>query len=53
MALVFLYARNRFQSRLKSARWPHLLPVLSAASITVLGAFLCLGTLVANPLWPQ
>lgn len=50
IGLAFLYARNRFQGRLKSARWPHLLPVLSAASITVLGAILCIGALVTNPL---
>jgi nickel/cobalt exporter len=50
VGLMFLYARNRFQSRIKSSRWPHVLPVLSAASITFLGAALCVGTLVSNPL---
>lgn len=50
VGMAFLYARNRFGSRLGVGRWPHLLPVLSAASITALGAFLCYGTLVAAPL---
>lgn len=50
VGLAFLYARNRFQGRLQSARWPHLLPILSAASVTLLGAMLCIGTLISNPL---
>lgn len=45
VGLAFLYARNRFQSRLESGPWTRLLPVLSAGAITVLGAFLCVGSL--------
>jgi ABC-type nickel/cobalt efflux system permease component RcnA len=49
VGLAFLYARNRFR-RLGSARpaevrWPHLLPVLSAGTITVVGIALCVGAL--------
>ena len=43
--LAFLYARNRFQQPDSTARWPHLLPVLSAATITLVGATLCFGAL--------
>jgi ABC-type nickel/cobalt efflux system permease component RcnA len=45
VGLAFLYARNRFRRPDESARWPHLLPVLSAITITLLGAFLCIGAL--------
>jgi nickel/cobalt transporter (NicO) family protein len=44
VGLVFLYARNRFRQP-GSARWPELLPVLSAATITVVGVALCIGAL--------
>jgi nickel/cobalt transporter (NicO) family protein len=39
VGLSFLYARNRFRSPTVS-RWPQLLPVASAAAITVIGAVL-------------
>ena len=42
VGLAFLYARNRFSSRSRSARWPQLLPVASAAMITLVGVALCL-----------
>ncbi|MDP9064921.1 MAG: sulfite exporter TauE/SafE family protein, partial [Pseudomonadota bacterium] len=45
VGLAFLYARNRFRKPESTARWPHLLPVLSAATITVVGAVLCLSAL--------
>ena len=45
VGLVFLYARNRFSSPSSTARWPHLLPVLSAATIAIVGAALCVGAL--------
>ena len=41
VGLVFLYARNRFHKPRPGARWPQLLPILSAAVITVLGIGLC------------
>ncbi len=50
VGMAFLYARNRFESRLTSATWTRLLPMLSAAAITVLGALLCVGTLTGSPL---
>ena len=45
VGLVFLYARNRFTRRVAGARWPMLLPVLSAAAITLAGALLSYGAL--------
>lgn len=41
VGLAFLYARHRLRGRLGASRWPSLLPVLSAASITAVGAGLC------------
>jgi nickel/cobalt exporter len=43
IGLTFLYARNRFRRPSVDARWPSLLPVLSAGTITALGIALCLG----------
>lgn len=45
VGMTFLYARNRFRKPGAAARWPHLLPVLSAAAITLLGLGLCFGAL--------
>jgi nickel/cobalt transporter (NicO) family protein len=42
VGLGFLYARNRFSSRTAAGRWPQLLPLASAAIITLLGLALCL-----------
>jgi nickel/cobalt transporter (NicO) family protein len=47
VGIAFLYARNSFGSPGESARWPHLLPVVSAAVITLVGAALCFGALQA------
>jgi len=41
VGLAFLYARNRLRNPGRGARWPQLLPILSAAMITVLGVGLC------------
>jgi nickel/cobalt transporter (NicO) family protein len=41
VGLAFLYARNRFRKPRQGARWPQLLPILSAGVITVLGIGLC------------
>jgi ABC-type nickel/cobalt efflux system permease component RcnA len=41
VGLAFLYARNRFRKPTQGARWPRLLPILSAGMITVLGIGLC------------
>ena len=41
VGLVFLYARNRFRTRKASGPWRELLPVLSAVTITLVGAALC------------
>jgi nickel/cobalt exporter len=43
VGLAFLYARNRFRGPAASSRWPRLLPVASAAAITVVGAVLSIG----------
>jgi nickel/cobalt exporter len=43
VGLTFLYARNRFRRPAASSRWPQLLPVASAAAITLIGAVLSLG----------
>ena len=45
VGLAFLYARNRFGNRNAAARWPQLLPLASAAIITLLGLALCLAAL--------
>ena len=45
VGLAFLYARNRFNKPASHARWTHLLPVMSAGTITVVGVALCLGAL--------
>jgi len=45
VGLTFLYARNRFTRPEAGSRWTHLLPVLSAGTITVLGVALCFGAL--------
>jgi nickel/cobalt transporter (NicO) family protein len=42
VGLAFLYARNRFHKPRLGARWPQLLPILSAGVITVLGIGLCI-----------
>lgn len=43
VGLAFLYARNRFRRPAASSRWPQLLPVASAAAITLIGAVLSVG----------
>jgi len=43
VGLTFLYARNRFRTPAASSRWPQLLPVASAAAITLVGAVLSVG----------
>jgi ABC-type nickel/cobalt efflux system permease component RcnA len=45
VGLAFLYARNRFSRPGAGGRWTHVLPVVSAAAITVVGALLCVGAL--------
>lgn len=43
VGLIFIYARHRLGPPQPTARWPYLVPVLSAATITVIGATLCVG----------
>jgi ABC-type nickel/cobalt efflux system permease component RcnA len=45
VGLAFLHARNRFSRPGAASRWTQLMPVLSAAAITVLGAALCFAAL--------
>jgi nickel/cobalt transporter (NicO) family protein len=45
VGVAFLCARNRFRQPSVGARWPHALPVLSAAAITVVGLGLCFSAL--------
>jgi ABC-type nickel/cobalt efflux system permease component RcnA len=40
---AFLYARRRLRRPSSSARWPRLLPILSAVAITMVGVALCAG----------
>lgn len=41
VGLAFLYARNRFPTASTTSRWPLVLPVISAVSITMIGVVLC------------
>lgn len=50
VGLVFLYARNSFGRPSPTARWPHLLPLVSAAIITMVGVVLCIGALQSTRL---
>ena len=50
VGLAFLYARNRIGRPLNGARWPTVLPLLSAGVITLVGALLCYGTLAGRSL---
>ena len=45
IGLAFLRMRDRIPRLKHGARWSRLLPVLSAAAITILGALLCYGAL--------
>jgi nickel/cobalt transporter (NicO) family protein len=45
VGLVFLHARNRLRPSSGGGRWMHLLPVLSAVMITIVGVALCFGAL--------
>jgi nickel/cobalt transporter (NicO) family protein len=45
VGVAFLYARNRFRRPGAGNRWAHLLPVVSACTIMVLGIALCVGAL--------
>jgi nickel/cobalt transporter (NicO) family protein len=45
VGVAFLYARNRFRRPGDGNRWAHLLPVVSACTIMVLGIALCVGAL--------
>ena len=45
VGLAFLYARSRFPSAGASSRWPVVLPVVSAATITMIGMALCFSAL--------
>lgn len=47
VGLAFLYARNRMRRPAAGARWPQLLPTLSAGVITLVGALLCYGALTS------
>ncbi len=50
VGLAFLYARSRLPMVSSSARWPLLLPVASAAAITLVGIVLCFGALQSTRL---
>ena len=47
VGLAFLHARSRIPRTVAGARWPQLLPVLSAGAITIIGALLCYGALTS------
>jgi nickel/cobalt exporter len=43
VGMTFLWARSRLPRARLGSHWPQLLPVMSAALITLLGLFLCVG----------
>jgi nickel/cobalt exporter len=45
VGLLFLHARDRFRRPHSGARWPKVLPLMSAAAITAVGIALCVGAL--------
>ncbi len=45
VGLAFLYARRRLPRPSATASWPLLMPVASAAAITLVGIVLCFGAL--------
>ena len=49
VGLAFLYARNRIGAIRSGAPWQRWVPVASAGVITVVGAAMCYGALVAAP----
>lgn len=49
VGLAFLYARNRIGAIRSGAPWQRWVPVASAAVVTVAGAAMCYGALVATP----
>jgi ABC-type nickel/cobalt efflux system permease component RcnA len=49
VGLAFLYARNRIGAIRSGAPWQRWVPVASAAVVTVVGAAMCYGALVATP----
>jgi len=50
VGFVFLYARNRLRRPVANSRLARLLPAVSAAFITVVGALLCYGALASSPI---
>jgi ABC-type nickel/cobalt efflux system permease component RcnA len=50
VGFVFLYARSRIRRPLATSRFARLLPVVSAAFITLVGALLCYGALASSPI---
>ena len=49
VGIVFLYARNRIGSRVSVGRFARLLPLSSAAFITLIGAVLCYAAIASTP----
>jgi ABC-type nickel/cobalt efflux system permease component RcnA len=45
IGFVFLYARNRIPSGASAPRWTRIVPLASAAAITLVGVLLCYGAL--------
>jgi len=48
IGFVFLYARNRLPSGATAPRWTRIVPLASAAAITLIGALLCYGALTGT-----
>ena len=48
VGLAFLYARNLFPRLEGNGRWARLLPIVSAALITMLGLVICYGAIVGS-----
>jgi nickel/cobalt exporter len=49
VGLLFLYARSRFRARADQGHWVRVLPVASAAAITVIGVALCIAAAQSLP----
>jgi nickel/cobalt transporter (NicO) family protein len=51
VGLAFLYARSRIRRSIVAPRWTQLVPIMSAAAITLLGALLCYGALTGGQIY--
>jgi len=48
IGFLFLYARNRIPNGAAQSRWTRILPLASAAFITLVGVALCVGAVTGS-----